>query len=107
MAADQESLGGGEAKLHGLFMLLLELTRKTLSDVSQPAALLSPLLWVEAPTLSRDVGQREFRGSKAVNRSASQNRLSQEPCHDGPHSPSRPTRGGFGPSCTLDPLREL
>lgn len=36
MAATQEPPGGGEAKFHGLFMLFLRLTGKTLSDVTQP-----------------------------------------------------------------------
>lgn len=36
MAATQGPPGGGEAKFHGLFMLFLRLTGKTLSDVTQP-----------------------------------------------------------------------
>lgn len=77
MAANQEPLGGGEAKFHGLFMLFLKLTGKTLSDVTQPTVLHPAFTLCGAPpppVLCLDAAQRLFPRSKVVNENAYQNR---------------------------------
>lgn len=75
MAANQEALGRGEAKFHGLFMLFLKLTGKTLSDVTQPHGPLFCLYPVWRPTALRlDAGQRKFSRSKVVKENVYQNR---------------------------------
>lgn len=72
VAADQESPGGGEAKFHGLFMLLLKLTRKTLSGVTQPSALHSAWTLCGSPCFPAWILRtRKFPGSRVVNKCTS------------------------------------